>query len=67
MSLDSNGIRSAVKRGRIAAADVSEQLRFLRYLPVEMVDQSRRTMFEEITPLALAQVESVYLCKSWWT
>ncbi|HEV2125678.1 MAG TPA: type II toxin-antitoxin system VapC family toxin [Chloroflexota bacterium] len=55
-----NGIRSAVKRGRIAAADVGEQLRFLRYLPVRMVDQSRRTMLEEITPLALEHDLSAY-------
>ncbi len=55
-----NMIRSGVRRKRIAEEDVSEQLRFLLDLPVRLVDQSRRVMLEEITPLALKHDLSAY-------
>ena len=55
-----NSIRNAQRRKRITADEGKELLQFLLDLPVEMVNQSRRTMLQEIAPLALAHDLSAY-------
>ena len=55
-----NAMRSGVRRKRIVEEDVSEQLQLLLDLSVQLVDQSGRTMLQEITPLALKHDLSVY-------